>query len=208
LRSNARPSTVGDALFGKTRQGVLSLLFGHPGKAFYRNQIARVVAGGAIGQVQRELERLTQAGLLVRETVGNQNHYRANPDSAVFHDLVALVTKTFGIADVLRNALDELSSRIAVAFIYGSVARGEHRAASDVDVLIIGDILLSDLDPILRNAEAALGRTISPTLLDEKSYRKRFAEDDHFLKTVLAGPKIFLIGDAAKLKQIRERRAR
>jgi predicted nucleotidyltransferase len=201
------PTSVGDALFGKTRQTVLALLFGNPRKAFYLSEIVRA-AGGGSGQVHRELKRMTDAGLIVREPIGNQIHYKANPANAVFHELVGLVSKTFGIADILRDALAPLTDRIAIAFIYGSVARGEHHATSDVDLMLIGDVLLSDLDPALRSAEAALGRAVSPTVLDIKTYKKRLAEADHFLKTVLSGAKVFLIGDAAKLKTLGERRTR
>ena len=208
LGSIDRASSIGDALFSKTRRGILALLFGHAGKAFYRNEIARLAANGAIGQVQRELDRMTSSGLIVREMVGNQAHYRANPDSAVFHELVRLVTKTFGIADVVRNILKPLTGRIEVAFIYGSVARGEQHATSDVDLFVLGDVLLSELDPALTTLEASLGRSVSPTVLDVRTYRKRVASDDHFIKSVLAGPKIFVVSDAVKLKSLSEGRAR
>jgi predicted nucleotidyltransferase len=198
---------VGDALFGKTRQAVLAALFRSPGKGLHVNEIIRA-AGGATGQVQRELDRMLRTGLLSRERIGNQFQYKANPQSAIFDELVGIVTKTFGIADVLRKSLDRWADRIDVAVVYGSVAKGQHHATSDVDVLIVGDILLSDLDPSLSAAETALGRTVSPTMMDERSYRKRIATKDHFLKSVIAGPKIFLIGDAARLKALGERRTR
>lgn len=199
--------SVADALFPRTRQRVLALLFGRPDQRFYVSEIARR-AGGAVGQVQRELERLTNSGLILREPEAKEVYFRANTRSSIYHELVALTAKTFGIADLLRDALAPLHERIDIAFIYGSVARGEQRATSDVDVLVVGSILLSDLDPALTRAEAALGRAISPTLLDRKSLRRLVEDQDHFIKSVLAGPKIFLVGDPAKLKSLHEARAR
>lgn len=197
--------SVANALFPRTRQTILALLFGKPDQRFYVSEIVRR-AGGAVGQVQRELDRLTRSGLLVREPCANQVYYRANPVSAVYHELVTLVAKTFGIGDALRAALAPLAEHIDVAFIYGSVARAEQRATSDVDVLIVGDVLLSELDPLLTDVETYLGRKISPTLLDRKTFRRHVADQDHFLKSILAGPKIFLIGGSAQLKTLDGRR--
>lgn len=197
--------SVADALFPRTRQSILALLFGNPDERFYVSDIARR-AGDARGQVQRELVRLARSGLILREPQANQVYFRANPASAIYHELATLVAKTFGIADILRAALAGLADRIDIAFIYGSVARAEQRATSDVDVLIVGEVLLSELDPRLSQAETRLGRKVSPTVLDRKTFRKRAADQDHFLKSVLAGPKIFLVGDAAKLKSLDGRR--
>jgi len=201
------PLTVSDALFGKTRQAVLALLFGNPGRTYYIREIVHAAGGGA-SQVQRELDRLTRSGLLTRERRGNQVHFQANPGAAVFAELSGLVTKSFGIADVLRRALQPSSARMPAAFIYGSVARNEHHAASDVDVLIVGDVLLSDLDDTLREAEKRLGRTVSITLLDPEEYRTRHRANDHFLRAIMAGPKIFLVGDDATLASLNDHGAR
>src|SRR2546423_1685542 len=107
LVTTANLLSVGDALFGKTRQAVLAALFRNPDVQLHLNEIVRA-ARGATGQVQRELDRMMRSGLVSREPVGNQYHYKANPKSAIFHELVGIVTKTFGIADVLRISLGEL----------------------------------------------------------------------------------------------------
>lgn len=198
---------VADALFGKTRQAVLALLFGNPGRAYYTREIVHA-AGSGTSQVQRELEQMTRAGLITREPRGNQIHFRANRKAAVFPELVALVAKTFGAADILRGALAPMAKHIRIAFVYGSVARGEQQAESDVDVLVVGNVLLSQLDEGLRMAESRLGRQVSLTLLDAKEFAKRRMAQDHFLRAVLKGPKIFLIGDAQTLKELDERSAR
>jgi predicted nucleotidyltransferase len=198
---------VADALFGKTRQAVLAMLFGNPGRAYYTREIVHGAKSGA-SQVQRELEQLTRSGLVTRERRANQVYFQANETASIYHELVVLVAKTFAIGDFFRTALVPCSTRIHVAFIYGSVARGEHHATSDVDVLIVGDLLLSDLEVPLRDVETRLARPVSATVMDLKEFAKRKKAKDHFLRNVFAGPKIFLIGGAAQLKVNDATRAR
>lgn len=197
---------VADALFGKTRQAVLALLFGNPGRAYYTREIVHVVASG-VSQVQRELDQLTRAGLVTRERRANQVYFQANAAAAIYHELVVLVAKTFGIGDFLRTAFVPCSTRIHVALIYGSVARGEHHATSDVDVLIVGDVLLSELEDAFRDVETRIARPVSATVMGLPEFVKRKKANDNFMHKVLAGPKIFLIGDAAQLKVDNESRA-
>ena len=198
---------ISDALFGKARQAVLALLFGNPGRAYYTREIVHAAHSGT-SQVQKELDRMNRAGLITREPRGNQVYFQANRNAAVFAELVGLVAKTFGAADILRVALADSEDRIQVAFVYGSVARGEQQAESDVDVLVVGDVLLSDLDEGMRAAETRLGREVSLTVLNRKEFVKRRRANDHFLQTVLRGPKIFLIGDDKALAKLDDRRTR
>jgi len=190
---------IAEALFSKTRRAVLALLFGQPGKAFYTREIVAAAGAGA-SQVQKELDQLTRAGLLIRERRANQVYFRVNPEASVFAELSGLVTKTFGIADVVRATLAPLRDLIGAAFIYGSVARSEHHANSDIDVFLVGVIFLSQLALPLSAAEKKLGRQISATIFDYKEFANRLKKRDHFISKVLAGPKIFLIGDDARLK--------
>ena len=192
---------IAEALFSKTRRAVLALLFGQPDKAFYTREIV-AAAGAGTSQVQKELDQLTRAGLLIRERRANQVYFHANPDAPVFAELSGLVVKTFGIADVVRTVLAPLSERIAAAFIYGSVARGEHHAGSDIDVFIVGDVLLAELALPLSGAEKKLGRPISTTMFDRAEFASRVKKRDHFVSRVLAGPKTFLIGDQAGLEAL------
>lgn len=196
MQSNATaPVGFANALFGKARRGVLALLFGRPDQAFYTREIVKWVGAGA-SQVQKELELLTSAGLLLREERANQVYYQANPTAAIYPELVGLVTKSFGVADVLREALDAFADRIIFACIYGSVARGEQRADSDLDVLIVGAVRLSELAVTLQTAEGKLGYRISPTLIGKSEFRQRISAGDAFLRKVMAGQTIPLIGKA------------
>jgi predicted nucleotidyltransferase len=195
------PVDVGAVLFGKGRRQVLALLFGQPEQAFYFSEIVAFVGTG-MGQVQRELQALTRAGLLLREKRGNHVYFRANPNAPIFEDIRNIVRKTFGVADVLREALGRFEKHIDTAFIYGSIARGEETAASDVDVLIVGDVRLSQMASGITAAEAAIKRTVSPTIYTPKEFAAKIHAKQHFLARVLAGPKLFLIGDQTTLDDL------
>lgn len=187
-------SPLGDALFTTTQQKVLGLLFGSPDRSFYANQIVRLAEVGT-GAVQRELKRLAAVGLLEVSPIGNQKHYRANKASPLFHELRSIVIKTFGLADVLRACLSAVQQSIEVAFIYGSVAKGTDTARSDVDLLIISpDLSYADLATEFSDAEARLGRKVSPTLYSRQEFRRKMKRKNAFLRKTLEQPKIFLIG--------------
>ena len=193
---------IAQALFGKTRRAVLALLFGQPGKTFYTREIVAAAGAGA-SQVQKELDQLTRAGLLIRERRANQVYFCVNPDAPVFAELSGLITKTFGIADVIRAALAPLGGLIDAAFIYGSVARSEHHAGSDIDVFFVGQVLLSQLAVPLSGVEKKLGLPVSTTIFDRTEFLSRIKKRDHFVSKVVAGPKLFLIGDESNLKALR-----
>lgn len=188
------PPSLANALFSSTQQRVLGLLFGQPGSSFFATEIiARLGAGS--GAVQRELKRLTDSGLVSVTRVGNQKHYQANPESPIYAELCALIRKTVGLAEPLRQALEPARDAIQLALIYGSVAKRRATASSDVDLLLVSDSLtLEDVYRLLRPAEEALRRTINPTLYTEEEFDRRLREDNAFLKRVIAGEVLLLIG--------------
>ncbi len=142
--------SLSDALFTKTQQRVLRLLYGKPEDTFYLNEIVRLADVGK-GTIKRELERMLAAGLITLTRIGNQNHYQANSQCPIYGELLGIVRKTFGVADVLKSALAPLSDQIDYAFVYGSIAKGNAGAQSDVDLLVITDSLgYADLMVALR----------------------------------------------------------
>lgn len=129
-------SNMADALFPKVRQRVLAVLFGNPGRSFYANEVIALAQSGT-GAVQRELLGLSEAGLVLVSKQGNQKHYQANAAAPVFAELRGLVLKTMGLVDVLKIALAPLLPQIELAFVYGSVAKQQDTAHSDIDVMIV-----------------------------------------------------------------------
>lgn len=195
--SRRRPSSQGlaDALFTKTQQRVLAVLFGNPGRSFYANEVIARARSGT-GAVQRELARLEATGLVTAVRVGKQKHYQANPASPIFQELRALVLKTSGLADVLREALAPISDRLRAAFVYGSIAKGEDTAASDIDLMVVGTgLTYADLFSALEEASASIGRKIAPTIYSPKELAKRVKQDNAFVTRVLQQPKLWVIGD-------------
>lgn len=188
------PSSAADALFPRVRQRVLAVLFGAPDRSFYANELIAIAQSGK-GAVQRELEGLSQAGLITATKRGNQKHYQANPASPVFAELRGLVLKTMGLADVLTAALAALAPRIERAFVYGSLARGQDTAHSDVDLMVVSaDLPYGDLFGALEGASASLGRSVNPTIYAPDEFARRVAQDKAFVTRVMEQPKIWLIG--------------
>jgi predicted nucleotidyltransferase len=191
--------SVADALFTKSQQRVLALIFGNPGRTFYANELI-ALAGSGSGAVQRELAKLEGAGLVVVTRVGNQKHYRANVDAPVFAPLRDLILRTSGLADVLRASLASIGGRIHAAFVYGSVAMKRDTAVSDIDLMIISDDLsYADLFTILEDASKRLGRTVNPTIYSKPELAKRIRGQKSFITRVLKQPKIWLVGGTRDL---------
>ncbi|MFN0313956.1 MAG: transcriptional regulator [Burkholderiales bacterium] len=190
----ARAASLVDALFSGTQQRVLAWLFGQPERSFYATELIGL-AGAGSGAVQRELARLAQSGLITARAVGNQKHYQANPAAPIYVELCGIVQKTVGLAEPLRDALAPLAARIRAAFVYGSVAKREDTASSDIDLMLISDDLAySDLYGALEAVSNRLGRTVNPTIYTPQELAKRVKRKDSFTIRVLAQPKIWLVG--------------
>jgi predicted nucleotidyltransferase len=186
---------LGALLFGQTRGSILRLLFGLPDQRRYARQIAREV-DGSVGTVQRELRLLTSHGLIERTKIGSQVFYRANRSHPVYSELHSLIAKTVGVFQLLEAALAPLAARISLAFVYGSLARGEENAESDVDVLLVGDVTLDEVLARLAPVESAIGRSINPTVYSAQEFNAKLRSGNHFLKSVMGGDRVHLIGGA------------
>ena len=195
-------SALGDVLFGKARGAILALLYGQPDKQFYYRQITREISDASPGTLQRELDTLSQLGLIERSVGGNQVFYKANIKFPVYPELQALISKTVGVFQVLRSALEPLASRIAVAFVYGSVARQQEHAESDIDVMVVGQVSLEDVVAQLSETERSLRRTLSPTVYSVAEFTRKLNTGNHFLNSVLRREKVFLIGDENELGKV------
>lgn len=180
---------------------MLAILYGHTNESYYLRQLVRALGSGH-GAVQRELAQLTEMGLVIRSTQGNQVLYRANARSPVFGEIKKLIAKTVGVHDRLTSALARLGEKIEVAFVYGSVARHEERANSDVDVMVLGDASFSDVVAALSPEQKALGREVNPSVFSVTEFRSKVAAGNHFLKKVLSDKKFFVIGTQDELAKL------
>jgi predicted transcriptional regulator len=190
-------------LFGKTRQAVLALLYGHVDKPFYTKQILDAVKIGR-GTVQRELKNLTDTGIIIREVQGRQVYYHANEKCPIFNELKSIVRKTFGVADVIRQSLASSARKIRIAFIFGSVAKSADDQRSDIDLMVVGRISFGDVVSLLSPAEEKLAREINPVVYPIAEFKKKVKDDHYFVRTVLEDEKIFVIGDDHELRRLAE----
>lgn len=187
-------SQLGNALFTTTQQNVLGILYAHPERSFYTKEILRLTGMG-VATIKRELDRMVAAGILTLTKLGNQHHYQADPECPIYHELLSIVRKTFGIADVLHTALEQLSSDILLCFVYGSIAKSTDKAKSDVDLMVIGnDLSYSGLMDLLLPAEAKLGRAINPTIYTLNDFRAKLDENNSFVTRVMEQEKIIVMG--------------
>lgn len=198
----AKTEAVAGVLFGKGRGAILGLLYGHPDQSFYYRQLTRELKDVSAGTLQRELETLSQLGLIERSALGKQVFYRANRSHPIFPELRALLAKTVGAVAMLRSALAPLADRVSIALIYGSIARQEERAESDIDLMVVGTATLEDVLAKLGKIEASLRRPVNPTVYSPAEFRLKLTSGNHFLNSVLRGEKVFLIGDEDELREV------
>lgn len=188
-------SRISDALFSNATRAVLGIIFREAQGIHLRALMNLTGLGSA--SAQRELKKLTEAGILVKEEVGKVLLYKPNAASPVYPELRSLLKKTEGVAQALREALLPYCSQIERAFIYGSVAREEDTADSDIDLFVLSDTLGSaDLYPVLVNIETELGRKVSLAVYRTAEYQRKLEARNHFLVSILNGPVIELIGVA------------
>jgi DNA-binding transcriptional ArsR family regulator len=186
---------LSSALFGKVRRTLLALFYSRPDESLYIREIVRMTGVGQ-GAVQRELKQLADAGIITASRQGRMVYYKANRDCPIYDELHRLMTKTAGLADVLRKSLEPLAPQIDIAFIYGSRASFTAGPASDVDVMVVGDVEDLALHRAFAEAEGILDRPVNYTLLTRKEFNRRRKEKDGFLSRVLGGDKISIVGEA------------
>jgi uncharacterized protein len=200
---NMATVSIGNALFTKTQQKVLGLLFSKPDSSFYTNEIMRWADVGR-GTVSRELNRMVSAGLLTATRLGNQNHYQANHGCPVYDELVGIVRKTFGVADIIRDSLKSLDDIIELAFIYGSIAKGEATSASDIDLMLIGKALsYGQVMELLLPLEEPLGRTVNPTIFEKEEFVAKLNAGNSFVTRVMEQSKVMIKGTENDIGTIR-----
>jgi predicted nucleotidyltransferase len=180
---------------------LLYLFMLEPEREYYQRELQRL-SGAHLRQVQRDLDRLLRSGLVACRTHGNRTYYRAVRAHPAFADLRAVVVKTWGIGNELSAALTGLGGEVTLAFVYGSFVQGNEVADSDVDVFIVGSATRRAVAAALAGASRSLGRELNPVIIAPADFSRRRREGDHFVTSVLAGPRIWLVGDDASLAEL------
>ena len=199
-----RTSNALDALFPSVRSGVFSAVMLQPERWWFMTEMARFLRKTP-SSLQRELESLVAAELLLRRQDGRRAYFKANVESPLFNDLRGLMEKTAGLIPALSSAIQHFGKRIQLAFVYGSMARAEERSASDVDLMIVGSLKQIDLLPVLRKLEERFRREVNVTLYSRGEFRDRLLSEDHFLGSVLKGRIVLLKGSLDELEEASSR---
>ena len=192
---------LGRVLFGRTRQRLLSWLLLRPDEAFYLRELVRLTGAGQ-GGVQRELDLLTNAGILQRTVRGRHVYFQADRRCPVFEELSAIIAKTVGLVDILRECLQPIADRIVIAFVFGSLARGAARDTSDLDLLVIGDVSFGAVVDTLAPAQTTLAREVNPAVYTPREFSAKIRRGHHFLSAVLSQPKVFVLGGPDELERV------
>jgi predicted nucleotidyltransferase len=195
-----RKKSLISVLFPKTRRAVLATTLMHPDRWWFLADLARQI-GVPPSSLQREMESLVEVGILLRRQEGKQVYFKPDPNCPILYELQGVMTKTLGLVDVLQGALSPFKKSIKLAFVYGSIARAEELSDSDVDLMIVGSVSLADLSPAIQKAEERLARQVNPTLFSPKEFAEKLKQGHHFLKTVLAGDKLFILGSQNDLAE-------
>jgi predicted nucleotidyltransferase len=198
---NMRNSATLETLFPKTRQGILAATLTQPDKWWFLSELAGFL-GTTPSSLQRELSALADTGILEQRREGTRVYFRAQKRSPIYRELRGIIEKTAGIIPIIQTVLVPFGGKIRCAFVYGSVARAEEHAASDIDLMVIGQVGLSDLTPALRKAEHALGRDLNVTTYSVDEFHGKFQKNDHFLIAVLERPRQFVKGTQRELDAI------
>ena len=190
----SKPTGLAETLFSDYRRRILALLLLRPDEHYHVREISRLT-GVPAGSLHRELRLLADVGLLSRHSAGNQVRYQANRDCPIFHELAGIFRKTSGLSDIIRAALQPLSPAIKAAFIFGSVAKGEEKATSDVDVCVIGTASFTDVVVALADMNRRIGREINPVVIPYNQFTAKLAAGEQFTTRIMNEPKLFLVGD-------------
>lgn len=194
-------NTLMNLLFPGARQRALAVLLLQPEQAFYLREFARLVNVHA-GTLGRELEKLVDAGLILRSEQGNQVLYRANRACPLFDELASMFRKTHGAAGILREALAPLGNKVRLAMVFGSLAKGTQRAGSDIDLMVVGSVAFANLVRVLHASQETLKREINPVLYSENEFGELAQKGEGFLKNVISGSVVFVKGTQDDLAEL------
>jgi predicted nucleotidyltransferase len=189
-----------ERLFGsKLRAKVLGWFFTHVDERFFVRQLESLIKEDSTN-LSRELRRLESLRILVSEREGRQKYFRVNKSSPIFEEMKGLVLKTAGVAGAIQSALEKVDG-IKYAFIYGSFARNVEKPESDVDLMVVGKARLDEVGDILSKIEQQLGRSVNIIFYSSREIQEKITLKDSFIRTVLNGPEIMLIGDVNEIKR-------
>ena len=194
-------NTLVKILSSRARAAFFEILFGIDLKELHLREIQRR-SGLAIETVRKEANNLDTLNLVVKRQDGNRSYYKANANHPLFEEIHQMVIKTSGMKEILQESLKD--NAIKFAFVFGSIAKGNITAESDIDLFIIGDIGLRKISNLIKGPVEKLGREINPHTMSDKEFIKRIKERDHFVSEVFRSKKVMIIGEKDEFARLVE----
>ncbi len=191
---------LADILSSRVRAEIFRLLFGLNPAKLHMRELERQ-SGCVIGTIQTELKKLLRLGLVSRQRDGNRVYYQANSEHPLYADIRSMVSKTTGLVELLREAFAAEES-IQVAFVFGSLARGEEQPASDIDLMVIGSLGLRRLTELLSGLGPRVGREINPHVMAVAEFARRRVQGEHFVTELMGSEKLFVKGGRNDLEEL------
>lgn len=189
-----------DILISKVRVKVLELFLGNPGQIYHVREIVRRV-DEEINAVRRELARLEKTGLLTSEWRANRRFYAIRREYIFFNELLSIINKTVGLGGAIIANKQKLG-KIKYAMLSISFVKGKPYTQNDVDLFVVGTIVLPELGAIIREEEARRAREINFTPMTEEEFNFRKNRRDPFVMGILAKPRVMLIGDEEEMVRL------
>jgi len=180
------------------RRRLLAYYFTNPTSRHHLRDLAERLSTDP-SNLSKELRRLEREGLFRSEISGRQKYFQLNREYPLFDEVRRIVGKTIGAVGVIRGCLKKIGG-IDEAYLYGSFAKNQQDAASDVDVLVIGAPREEILAQAVRKLERQLGREINYTVLTPKEFASRRARKDAFLENVWHNKRVSLIAPDEETK--------
>lgn len=188
---------LSDFILSKVRVKLFQLFFENPSEMWYVREITRKV-DEEINAVRRELERMTQSGLVRSEDRGNRKYYSLNHGYEFFPELTRLVAKTTGLGYEIKKNRRKLGTVKFVMFT-GKFSKHQKRAHDEVDILVVGEVVLPEMAALIREEEKKRGHEINYTVMSEEEYVFRRTRRDPFLISILELPRVMVIGDEEEM---------
>lgn len=189
---------LSDIITSKVRIKILELFYSNLGEMYHVRGIVREIKE-EINAVRRELTKLESVGILKKEPRGNRVYYFLRNDYPHLGDLLSIISKTTGLGRSLIESRNKIG-KVAFVMFSGRFARGKARKKEDdVDILVVGDVVLPELASLIRMEESKKNREINYTVMSKDEFDFRKKRRDPFLLSILSGSRTMIIGDEEEL---------
>lgn len=185
-------ASLQDFMISKVRVKMMQLFFTHPEDMYYVREITREIKE-EINAVRRELDRMLGAGLLKSEQRGNRLYYFLNKRYPYYQELEQMIVKASGLGKKIRKLRRKLGTVTYVMFSGRFIKRLPTRQG-EVDMLVIGDVVLPELTALIKEEEKRIGREINYAVFSEEEFEFRKTRRDPFIMDVLYGSRVMVIG--------------